>query len=181
MTTHKVVFGAFKTPAGAQSAVHTLESHGFLHRDISVLMTESARQHFATVQKNTKGPEGAAVGGVAGGIIGAIAAGLTAVVTVAVPGIGLLAAGPLVAVLAGLSAGAATGGLLGGLIGLGLSEHEAKLYEATIRGGGVVVAVDTRTSDETQRARNVLEEAGALKVNSERGKPADVSPPAYNY
>ena len=72
MTTHKVVFGAFKTPAGAQSAVHTLESHGFLHRDISVLMTESARQHFATVQKNTKGSEGAAVGGVAGGIIGAM-------------------------------------------------------------------------------------------------------------
>ncbi|MEZ4371063.1 MAG: DUF3341 domain-containing protein [Polyangiaceae bacterium] len=181
MATHKVVFGAFKTPTGAQGAVHTLESHGFLHRDISVLMTESARQHFATVQKNTKGPEGAALGGFAGGVVGAIAAGLTAVVTVAVPGIGLLAAGPLVAVLAGAGAGAAAGGVLGGLIGLGMSEHEAKLYEDTIRGGGVVVAVDTRSDDETKRAQNIFDEAGALKINTERGKPADVSPPAHSY
>ena len=39
-----------------------------------------------------------------------------------------MAAGPVVATLAGLGAGAAAGGVTGALIGLGFPEHEAKTF-----------------------------------------------------
>lgn len=46
-----------------------------------------------------------------------------------VPGIGpLVAAGPIVAALAGIGAGGATGGLIGALVGSGIPEVEAKRY-----------------------------------------------------
>lgn len=55
---------------------------------------------------------------------------------------GLLAAGPLVGALAGTAAGASAGGLLGGLIGLGVPEHEAKVYEDALKQeGNMMVAV----------------------------------------
>lgn len=83
----------------------------------------------------------------------------------------LVAAGPLIAALAGAGAGAATGGIVGGLIGLGVEEHHAKRYQETIEGGGVVVAVATEGDEEAERAEYELKEAGALEVEREPGRP----------
>ena len=48
----------------------------------------------------------------------------------AIPGIGpFIAAGPLVAALAGVGVGGAVGGIAGALIGMGIPEYEAKRYE----------------------------------------------------
>jgi uncharacterized membrane protein len=65
-----------------------------------------------------------------------------------IPGLGIVVAGALAAGLAGAGAGAVTGGLVGALIGLGFSDEQAKEYEAGIKAGGVVVGVNTRSSEE---------------------------------
>ncbi|MBK8191133.1 MAG: hypothetical protein IPK79_11870 [Vampirovibrionales bacterium] len=108
---------------------------------ISILMSENTGNKI-NVKDGNKAPEGATIGGLSGAAIGAIIGGLTLVGSVLLPGVGLLAAGPLVGALAGTAAGASAGGLLGGLIGLGVPEHEAKVYEDALKQeGNMMVAV----------------------------------------
>src|SRR6185436_19481381 len=131
--------GLFKTRSGAERAVENLVDYGFSREDISLLMSDATRGREFALQMATKAPEGAAAGATIGGAIGAIAAGLVVLGVLVVPGLALVAAGPLVATLAGLGAGAAAGGVAGALIGLGLPEHEAKFYNEAIEKGGILV------------------------------------------
>ena len=89
--------------------------------------------------------------------------GLAAIATVAIPGMAIVAAGPIVAALTGLGAGAAAGGITGGLIGLGVPEHEAKLYDQKMGKGGVLVGVHAE-GDRGTSAKRILEAAGAEKL-----------------
>ncbi|MFO0832312.1 MAG: hypothetical protein U0637_10805 [Phycisphaerales bacterium] len=159
-----LVTGVFETPGAADAAVSRLQQGGFLSSDISILASESTGQKSFAVQTGSKVGEGAAIGAGVGGAILAIAAGLTAVGVVASGGLGLVAAGPIIAALAGAGAGAAAGGLVGGLIGLGIPEHEAKYYEGIIAKGGVLVGVRAE-GDRRAEARRILEESGAQKVS----------------
>jgi hypothetical protein len=158
-----LVTGIFKTRSGAERAVNDLISNGFSRDDISLLMSDMTRGREFGVEMATKAPEGAAAGATVGGVLGAIAAGLVALGTIVVPGLGLLAAGPVVAVLAGLGAGAAAGGLTGALIGLGIPEHEAKFYNEALERGGILVGVYSH-DDKKDAARKILDAAGAEKV-----------------
>lgn len=104
------------------------------------------------VDKNTLGSKamekagvGSAIGGTAGAIIGAIAAIGT---SVALPGLGLIVAGPIVAALTGAGAGGLTGGLIGALIGSGIPKERAEMYHDTIKEGGIVVGVNPRSYDD---------------------------------
>jgi uncharacterized membrane protein len=69
------------------------------------------------------------------------------------------------AALSGAAAGAALGGLAGALIGLGIPEYEAKRYEGKIKDGNVLISVHAENSTERDRARNILEEAGAEDIS----------------
>jgi hypothetical protein len=158
-----LVTGIFKTRSGAERAVNDLISNGFSRDDISLLMSDMTRGREFGVEMATKAPEGAAAGATVGGVLGAIAAGLVALGTIVVPGLGLLAAGPVVAILAGLGAGAAAGGLTGALIGLGIPEHEAKFYNDAIERGGILVGVYAH-DDKKDVARKILDAAGADRV-----------------
>lgn len=158
-----LVTGLFKSRANADRAVEDLIHYGFTRDDISLLMSDATRGREFGMQMATKAPEGAATGATIGGVIGAIAAGLVALGVLAVPGLGLVAAGPIVATLAGLGAGAAAGGLTGALIGLGLPEHEAKFYNEEIERGGILVGVYTH-DDRAGHAKKILDAAGAENV-----------------
>jgi hypothetical protein len=113
---------------------------------------ETRKKHFSDDGPETdlgnKALEGAAVGAGIGGTLGAILAGIAAVGTLAIPGVGLIAAGPIAAALAGLGAGAATGGLIGALVGAGIPEEQAKLYDQGIQEGGIVMGVTPRTDED---------------------------------
>jgi hypothetical protein len=103
----------------------------------------------------TMAVEGAGIGAGIGGTIGAIVAGFAAVGTVlALPGIGLFMAGPVVAALVGAGAGAATGGLVGALVGWGIPEERVKSYEEGLQGGGILMAVRARTAADAQHFMN---------------------------
>jgi hypothetical protein len=79
----------------------------------------------------------------------------------------LVIAGPIAAALAGLGAGGATGGLIGALIGAGIPEYRAKVYEAGIRGGGILIGVESRDDEEVDRLEGLLDELGADNVRTE--------------
>lgn len=159
----KLVTGLFKTRATAESAVDNLIDNGYPREDISLLMSDATRGREFALTMATKAPEGAAAGATIGGAVGAIAATLVVLGIVVVPGLALVAAGPIVATLAGLGAGAAAGGVAGALIGLGLPEHEAKFYNEAIEKGGILLGVYAH-DDRAEQARKLLEASGAEKV-----------------
>jgi hypothetical protein len=158
-----LITGLFKSRADAERGVEDLIHYGWSRDDISVLMSDATRGREFGLSMASKAPEGAAAGATIGGVLGAVAAGLVVLGIVAVPGLGLVAAGPIVATLAGLGAGAAAGGLTGALIGLGMPEHEAKFYNEEIQQGGILVGVYSH-SDRADQARKILDTAGAVKV-----------------
>jgi|SRR6266850_7570945 len=160
-----LVTGLFGSRSAAQVAIEQLIDQGFAREDISLLMTDTTRGREFGVLEHSKAPEGAATGATIGGVLGAIAAGLAGVGSLAVPGLSLVAAGPLVAALAGLGAGAAAGGITGALIGLGMPEHEAKFFHDEIRRGGILVGVYAHV-DRVRLARELLDAAGAENVRS---------------
>jgi hypothetical protein len=111
------------------------------------LIADNEESRDRAMETNAKVPEdaitGAQVGAVAGGTL-ALLVGLNAL---ALPGVGtLIAAGPLLASLAGLGAGAAVGGLVGALVGL--------------------LSVHCVSDEEILRARDLLTASGAEDITS---------------
>lgn len=163
---NKVITGAFDSTIKSRAAINELYTRGVRQETVSVMMPKASQDEFTRIDKNTKAPEGAAIGGAAGLGIGALAAGLTAVATVILPGVGLVAAGPIAAALAGAGAGGAVGGAVGGLIGYGMTEHEAKLGEEVLKKGGILVMVSTNNKEEQKIAEDVFERLAAKSETS---------------
>jgi len=161
------VFGIYSTTAGAEAAVDHLVASEFSEQDVSVLMSDvDATREFAH-EKNTKAPEGTAIGATTGGVLGGTFGLLAGIGALAIPGIGpLIVAGPIVAALAGVGAGGAVGGLLGALVGLGIPEYEAKRYEGHVKNGGILLSVHCDTSEQIERAKHMLKATGAEDISS---------------
>jgi hypothetical protein len=126
-------------------------------------MSDATRGREFAIQMASKAPEGAAAGATIGGVPGAVAAGLVSLGILVVPGVALVAAGPVVAALAGFGAGAAAGGVTGALIGLGVPEHKARFYNEAIETGGILLGVYTH-DDRANQARKLIEAAGGESV-----------------
>ena len=133
--------------------------------------TQSTRE-FAS-EKNTKAPEGATTGAVSGGAIGGTLGLLAGIGALAIPGLGpFIAAGPIVATLAGAGAGGAVGTLVGALVGMGIPEYEAKRYEGRVKDGGILLSVHCDTSEEIDAAKDILKQTGAEDISSAGEKAA---------
>jgi hypothetical protein len=162
------VSGLFKTRAAAEAAVDAIIKRGYTRDDISVLMSDSTKNKEFAVQTKSHAADGAGVGGAIGGTVGAVLLAIAAVgTTIAIPGLGLFIAGPIAAALAGAGAGGATAGLIGLLIGTGIPEHHAKVYDTGLRGGGILLGVEAKTSDEVDKLETLLEDIGAEYVRTE--------------
>jgi hypothetical protein len=162
------VSGLFKTRAAAEAAVDAIIKRGYTRDDISVLMADSTKNKEFAVQTKSHAADGLGVGGAIGGTVGAVLAAIAAVGTsIAIPGLGLFIAGPIAAALAGAGAGGATGGLIGMLIGTGLPEHRAKVYDTGLRGGGILLGVEAKTTDDVDKLETLLEDIGAEYVRTE--------------
>jgi hypothetical protein len=159
----RLITGIFPSRHSAERAVDDLLDAGFSRDDVSLLMSSTTQGREFTVTEASKAPEGAATGATVGGVLGAIAAGLVVAGVLVIPGVNLVAAGPVLATLAGVGAGAAAGGLTGALVGLGIPEHEAKFYREEIEKGGILVGVFAH-HDREDAAKNILDHAGASKI-----------------
>jgi hypothetical protein len=167
------VFGIYGSRAAAENGADALISAGFRQADISVLMADMQSTREFAHEKNTKAPEGATTGAVAGGAIGGTLGLLAGIGALAIPGVGpLIAAGPIMAALAGVGAGGAVGTLVGALIGMGIPEYEAKRYEGRVKNGGILVSVHCDNSDWVDKAKKILESTGAEDVASAGEKSA---------
>jgi len=163
----KAVFGIYTSREQAENGVDTLLSAGFANSDISVLLPDKGSTREFAHDKETKAPEGTATGATAGGVIGGTLGILAGIGALAIPGLGpFIAAGPIMAGLAGLGAGGAIGGVVGALIGMGMPEYEAKRYEGRLRSGNILLSVHCDTSDEIDRAKDVLKNSGAEDISS---------------
>ena len=156
-----LVTGMYDSPETAGRAYEDLTTrHGYTPDDISVLMSEDTRsRYFSGTQPGeeftkgggSKAAEGAGIGGGIGmGVGAAVGAIVAAATAIAIPGLGLVVAGPIAGAIAGAGAGGATGTIVGALVGAGIPEDRAAEYERGIKQGGIVLG--TRARDDAHAA-----------------------------
>ena len=147
-----LIVGSFGTQTQAEDAVARLKAIGFGDDDLSVVST--AADPVGAPKDEGQQADDRVDAGVVGAAVGAVVGGA------------LL--GPVGAVLGGVAAG---GGLVAALGSRGMSEDEAREYEARLRAGRYVLAVDTpdtATPDREATVREILRAAGADEVDTRR-------------
>jgi Protein of unknown function (DUF3341) len=168
------VFGIYLSEAAAGSGVDALKAAGFRNTDISALFPENEGTKDFAHRKDTKAPEGATAGAGTGALLGGGLGWLAGIGALAIPGLGpFIAAGPIMAALAGAGVGGAVGGLTGALVGMGIPEYEAVRYEGRVKEGGILLSVHSDNSEWTKRAKEILERTGAQHISSTGEKSAD--------
>ncbi len=156
----KVFTGFFEDRDSAERAYNDLSRRGFKKDEINLIMSKETRQrHFSDQIEETemgnKAKEGTGVGSAIGGAAGAGTGIIAALGTsIAVPGLGIVVAGPIAAGLAGAGVGGITGGIAGALIGAGIPEKKAKVYKKGIGEGGIVIAVEPRNQKDVKYLKN---------------------------
>lgn len=157
-----MVTASFKDRDSAERAYDALIRRGYTKDEITVMMSDDTRNkqfknsdYAGDKDKDTdlgnKALEGTGVGSAIGGTLGAIVGAIAAVGTsLAIPGLGLIIAGPIAAGLAGAGAGGLAGGLVGALVGSGIPEEHAKVYKENIEKGGIVMGFHPRTQEDAQ-------------------------------
>src|SRR6186713_2614182 len=161
------VFGIYPTLEQAARGVDELLRMHFSNNDISVLAQDRQGTKDFAHEKHTKAPEGATTGATAGGVLGGTLGLLAGIGALAIPGLGpFIAAGPIMAALAGAGVGGTVGGVVGALVGMGIPEYEAKRYEGRIKSGGILLSVHCDNSEWTKKAKDILERTGAEDVSS---------------
>lgn len=164
------VTGLFRDRDSAERAWRYATDRGYDSRDINLAMSDETRRRYfsgddADTELGSKAAEGTGVGAAIGGAVGAIAGALAAVGTsLAIPGLGVVIAGPIVAALAGAGAGGITGGIVGALIGWGIPEERAAHYERGIKEGGIVMGVHPRTDEDAAYFENNWRQANGEHV-----------------
>ena len=111
--------------------------------------------------------EGAGTGAGLGAAAGGVAGLLTGLGLLAIPGVGpVVAAGWLVATVAGAAVGGTAGGIIGALTQAGTSEEDAYVYAEGVRRGGTLVSA--RVADEDRSRYEAILDRSAVNIR-ERG------------
>ncbi|MEZ0223296.1 MAG: hypothetical protein ACAH83_01990 [Alphaproteobacteria bacterium] len=162
----KTITAVFDTRTEAEFALAQLDQAGYTRAQVTMLITEESRGKHFGVDDKTKVAEGAATGATIAGLSAGLFLALGSAGALLVPGLNLIVSGALVGGLAGLGAGAVGGGLVGALVGLGVPEHEAKLYEDTIRKGAILIAVDASDAAGAERVKSILKNTKAQSITA---------------
>lgn len=154
----KRIVGVFDSVGHAESAANEIKSNGLKTDDISIITKEDNTKNQEAQGRNDDISGGTVTGGILGGLAG-LALGLG---TIAVPGLGLIAAaGPVTGVLAG----AASGGIAGGLVDLGIPEDKSRHYEQKVKQGKVFFSMDTE-DNKINQVISSLQNSGAESVET---------------
>lgn len=150
----RMVTGLFDDRDSAERAYSSLNTRGYTRDDVNLIMSDETRKRYFSdgdTDLGDKAWEDAGKGAAIGGGVGATLAAIAAIgTTLALPGLGLLIAGPIAAGLAGGAAGGLTGGLIGALVGHGVPKEHAEEYEKGIRDGRVFMGVNPRTDEDAE-------------------------------
>ncbi len=174
MSTNIAVYGLYKNRSGIDEAVDALKRGNFRNTDISVLFPENQGSKDFAIDKGTKAPEGAVTGAGSGAVLGGALGWLAGIGLLTIPGLGpFIAAGPIMAILAGVGVGGTVGTIVGALVGMGIPEYEARRYEGRIKSGGILLSVHCDSHEWVKRAKSILENTGADDVASAGEATAD--------
>jgi hypothetical protein len=145
-----VVAGLFRDRERAADAIRDLRGRGFAPEEIGAAMRDRSEQGELIGDAATRAAGGAASGAAGGGVLGGVIGMLVGAGVLAIPGVGPVVAGGVLAstlgvvggtAAAGAGIGAATGGILGALIGMGIPHEDARYFERGVREGGTLVTV----------------------------------------
>ena len=172
-----VVVGLFRDRERAASAIHDLRSRGFAPEEIGAAMRDRSAQGELIAETGSRAVGGAASGAVGGGVLGGVLGMLVGAGVLAIPGVGPVVAGGVLAstlgvtggtAAAGAGIGAATGGILGALIGMGVPHEDARFFERGLHEGGTIVTVHagTRQSEARDALAGHGASLGALRTRS---------------
>lgn len=174
-----IVTGVFRDRDSAERAWQSVIERGYDTSDINLIMSDETRdRHFCgaghiDTELGDKAIEGAGekvatrLGGPLGGTLGTIGAALAALGTVIVlPGLGLIAAGPVVAALAAAGSVGLAGGLIGALTHWGIPKARIEHYEAAIRDGGILMGVTPRSDEDASHFERQWKASGGEDVHS---------------
>ena len=160
------VFCIVDRRARIEAILNKLRAAGFADSKISVLVAQKSADGDIEIEGHTKAPEGIAAGGGTGLLAGGALGWMAGIGLFTIPGLGpFIAAGPIMAALSGAAIGTATGGVIGGLIGAGMSEFEAKRYEAHLNDGNGLISVHARNGAEVERAKAIYYDEEAYDVS----------------
>jgi hypothetical protein len=174
MPSNTAVYGLYKDRLSIEEAMESLKAAGYRSTDISALLPDNTGSKDFAHEKNTKAPEGAIAGAVIGAALGAALGWAAGTGVIALPAIGpFIAAGPIMAALAGLGVAGVIGAILGALVGTGFPEYEAKRFEGRLRKGGVLLSVHCDNSEWVKRAKHLLINTGATSVAASSEARAD--------
>lgn len=149
-----LVIKTFAREDDAERAVRALLDAGLTQDQISIVAKERGRAQQVAEETGTETAKGAGIGAATGGLLGGLAGLLVGAASLAIPGIGVVVAGPLAVALSGAAAGGLTGGLAGALTGWGLSKDEADQYQQRLEAGDILVVV--AAGDREPEARRIL-------------------------
>jgi hypothetical protein len=154
---NKMLVGVFKDNNNADKAFVALLKLGYTANEINIVMSESTRNAYYNsenketiiAQSSMEGAgNGAAVGSTIGATIGTIIGVAVAIgSSIIIPGIGFLAAGPIIAGLAGAGTGVVTGGIIGALVGVEATDKQ--LYEKYLQEGQILIGIRAKLDDES--------------------------------
>jgi hypothetical protein len=174
MTKNTSVMGIYPDRTTLSDAINVLHKAGYRATDISVLSSDNQGSKDFGLEQRTRALTGAATGAAVGAVIGAALAWLASTQNLAIPNLGpLVAAGPVLAALAGAGAGSALGWILGLLAGVCLPEYVAKRYAGRIRRGGILMSVHCDSREWCDRAKKALKNTGARNISSATESAAD--------
>jgi len=167
----KMLTAVIRDRATATQTYEWIQQRGYSTNEINILMSDRTHAAFTDqgaegkIKSSDKGAVGVATGGAVGTAVGATVGAILAIGTsVAVPGLGLVVAGPLLAGLAAGGAGAVAGGIVGGLVGLGIPESNARAYEKALKAGGVVFGVVPHSPEDARAIKTYFERNGAENI-----------------
>jgi hypothetical protein len=156
-----IASAVFDSRTEAERAVSELRSAGVSDSDISIVAQQDGKN------TSTDGAGEKTGDFVSKAALGAGAGALLGVAALAIPGVGpLVAAGAIAesaiggAALTGTAIGAAAGGLTSLLTKHGISDEDARYYEASVNRGGVFVSVDSSADVDRQTVSDILHRAG---------------------
>jgi hypothetical protein len=171
------VYCIARSEAQAIRISNRLLGAGYSSDDISLLYPQPSSAENRTEGGSTKAPECAVIGAVVGALLGGMFGWLAGVGSLAIPGIGpLVAVGPLLATLTGLTVGGALGGLSGTMIGLGMPEHPSQPYEERLQEENILISVHSRDALEAARIRELFREEHADDISTGQETPVHVGP-----
>ncbi len=166
----KAVVGFFTDGEAGERGYRLLKEMEYGEDQISVLLSDESKKLYfsapglrgqvvgATSSSGSGPAVGAAVGASAGAVLGGIM-GVAAIV--ALPGISLLALGPLAAIVTGSGFGGLSGGLLGSVLGVAIPQDQADAYEEKLRKGNILIGVSPHSREDRIQITNEWEMLGA--------------------